>query len=164
MPNQLSDYTSNDEIRAVLGVSDDELADTTLDLPLYLLQLEMQIEGVAVGLIAEYFDSKAAVTPTPLQQRLVTVVQVFSAYATAKTLLSSLPLFAPRRITDGRAEVERFNDPFAMVREGVESYLDSLEDMLEALAIELGLILPPVKTVRSYAGISPLATNPVTNV
>lgn len=156
-------YTTFDSIRAVLGVSDEELDDATLALPLYHRSLIWDLETISETLDAAYLTALqlAPSGRSAVQQKLVDVVQVYSSYSTAKNLLTSLPLFAPRQITDGRAELERFPDLFAETRAGVEGGLATLRTRLTAVAAQMGLAtVAPVE--RSYTRGVTLAVDPVT--
>ena len=163
MPTALTDFASYDEIRAVLGVSDEELEDGTLALPLYLKLLQMDFGDLASTLEAQYLAAKALPTPSAAEQKLLDVVSVFSAYAISKHLLTSMPLFAPKRITDGRAETDRVTDPFEGVREGVNSTYQTLK---ARVLIALGNTGTPTTaaTDRVYFSAAGLTINPVTNV
>ena len=156
------DFTSYDEIRAVLGVSDEELEDVTLALPIYLQTLEFDLADVHPDAQSLYETTKAA-TPslTSAQQRLLNVTQVFSAYATAKTLLTSIALFAPKRITDGRAETDRVADPFEALREDVNVGFQTAKTRLLAALAGLGEVVNPA-TSRVYSTTAGLVSNPVT--
>lgn len=164
MATALTSFTSYDEIRAVLGVSDEELENETLGLPLYLRQLQLQLSGISPGLEAAY-DTAAALAGngTVQQQKLVLVMQVFSAYAIARILLTSLSLFAPKRITDGKAEFERIADPYQDLRGEVNDYYDDLLGQLKDAANDLDLPIG-LATLRSYILTAGLGYNPVTNV
>lgn len=162
----LTDYTSYNEVRAVLGVSDEELEDATLALPIYAQQLEIELESVYVSLPSMYDAIKAIVPPatkTSKEQKLFDIVQVFSAYATGKILLVSAPRFAPKRISDGRAEVERVSDPFATLRDDLDEALIALRTRLIAALEDLGVAFNPA-TARVYFGVAGLAVNPITNL
>lgn len=50
----ITDYTTYDDVRAVLGVSTDELEDTTLALETYASALLLDLEDVDVALPAAY--------------------------------------------------------------------------------------------------------------
>ena len=45
----LTDYTTYDTVRAVLGVAEEELEDATLGLPMYLQQLQKSMDGSLVN-------------------------------------------------------------------------------------------------------------------
>ena len=163
MPTALTDFATYDEIRAVLGVSDEELEDGTLALPMYLKLLQLDFGDIAGTLEAQYLAAKASITPSAAEQKLVDVVSVFSAYAISKHLLTSLPLFAPKRITDGRAETDRITDPFEGVREGVNSMCRVRESRVGAALAALGTSVT-VNPARTFFSVAGLAINPVTNV
>lgn len=158
----LQNFTSYDEIRSVLGVSEEELDDMTLALPMHLQTLQLELADIDSTLESQFLTSLDKSSRTTAEQKLVDVVQVYSAYAISKTLLTSLPLFAPRALTDGRAQFERVADPFAGVREGVEVMLAKLRNRIVAALADLGTEVATV-TVRSYFGTAGLATNPITN-
>ena len=158
-------YTTYDEVRAVLGVSDEELADVTLELPLYEQQLVLELESVYDSLPSMYIAIRTLdpASRTTKEQKLFDIVQVFSAYATGKILLVSAPRFAPKRITDGRAEVERVADPFATLRDDLEQTLITLRARLLAALVALDVVFTPA-TPRVYFGTAGLFTSPITNI
>lgn len=161
MPN-LTDFTSYDEIRAVLGVSDEELEDVTLALPLYSNTLSFDLFDISPTAESLY-QTIRALPPSSLtvpQQRFLSVAQVFSAYAVSRTLLTSIALFAPKRITDGRAETDRVTDPFKDLRDDVNAGYQSLKSRLVDALAGLGEVLTPA-TSRVYATTAGLATDPV---
>ena len=159
----LTDFASYDEIRAVLGVSDEELEDGTLALPMYLKLLQMEFGDLNADLESKYLDVKALANPTAKEQKLLDVVSVFSAYAIAFHLLTSMPLFAPKQITDGRASTDRIADPFEGVREGVNSTLATLKGRVLA-ALEAAGTSITATTSRTYFSVAGLAVNPITNL
>ena len=161
----MSPYTTYAEVRAVLGVSDEELEDATLSLPLYAQQLELELESVYVSLPSMYSGIQALdpALRTPQQQKLFDIVQVYSAYATGKILLVSAPRFAPKRISDGRAEVERVADPFATLRDDLEQTLTALRARLVRALEALDVVFSPVAG-RVYFGAAGLSINPITNI
>lgn len=157
----LLDYTSYDEIRAVLGVSDEELEDITLALPIYTQKLGFELSDISDTLESVYETAKTAPAPTAAQTKLLNSVQVFSAYAIAKHLLGSASLFAPRRIGDGRAETERVTDPFETLRDDVESGYLSLKQRVSSALVGLGEQVGAA-TSRTYAAIAGLPVDNVT--
>jgi len=157
----LTDFTSYADIRAVLGVAPEEIEDTTLALPLYYKELQFLLGDIEPTLEATYGTLLSQPSCTPQEQKVVDVLQVFSAYAVAKSLLTSLPLFSPQRVQDGRAEQQRFNDPFQDLRDGVDSSYLSLLARLKSALEGIGLS-PTAAVTRSYFTTSTLATDPVT--
>jgi hypothetical protein len=110
----LLDFTTYEDIRAALGVNDAELSDDTLALSLYSNNLAAELDDLSLTLVATY--RAAADLPeddrTDAQRRLVSNVQLFSTYTVAKQLSGSLPMFAPKSVSDSKAEISRFADPY----------------------------------------------------
>jgi hypothetical protein len=159
----LAQFTTPDEVRAVLGVAPEELRDEVLAMPMYLRQLQFALSDIDGTLESTYLTIAALASRTTAQQRLYDVMQVYAPYAVAKTLLTSVALFAPRRITDGRAETERVVDPFEDVREGVDAGLISLKDRLVSALAGVGTTVTTVTRVVTFSTSTGLAVNPVTN-
>ena len=160
----LQTFTTPDEIRAVLGVAVEEISDTTLELPVNLIQLQFELSDINSALESAYTASVSILpaSRTSAEQLLVNTVQVFSAYAVARSLLTSLATFAPIKITDGRAETGRSADPFESVREGVTATYESLKKRVSnAYQATLGGV--GAVTSRTYFAAAGLSVNPVRN-
>ena len=160
----LSDYTSPDQVRAALGVSDLELSDATLSLNIYEMQIRLDLEDISDTLADSYLVAAALPSDsrTTLQQKLVDLTQLFSTYSVSKNLLTSLKMFGPKRITDGRAETERF-DPMEEIKLGILANYSSIRNKLITVSIGIGNSTPPA-TVRTYVTVASLGTDPVTGV
>lgn len=160
----LDDYISFDEVRAALGVSDDEIEDTTLSLDLYAFHLVSELEGVSDTLIADYAAQKE--TPpggwTAIQTRFHQTLRVFCVYAVAKQALVSLPMFAPKEQTDGKAGVVRFAlDPYKSTIAGVNQAYDSARSRLAA-AYGAVVSIAPLVLSRPYMAVANPDYDPVT--
>lgn len=160
----LIDYTSYDEIRATLGVPEDELEDATLSLPLYENYLRMELDDLGNGDAVEKFATIALVpepSRTKAQQRLFELIQLYATYAVATQLASSLPLFSPKDISDGKAATGRFADgPYREVIKQNKDIYDRLRPKLEAAlaAVDSGA----ATTVdRTFFVVSSPSTDPV---
>lgn len=158
----LDTYMSYDEPRAVLGVSNEELEDATLALPLYAKQLGMDMEDLFAGLEDLYTEVKALPVKSVKQQKLLDVVSVYAIYAVSKNLLTSASLFAPRHITDGKAASDRVTDPFTDLRDGVDASLLTMKERVLKTVKALGNSVATV-TSRSYFAPSALTASSVTN-
>lgn len=159
----VTDYTTYNDIRAVLGISDEELEDETLALDVTSNRLDMLLGRVATGLPAAWSDAKAAVdagTPTTLQKRLVGCVQVWASYAVAGLMLTSMRMFAPKKLTDGKGEFDRFTDPWASMKEDIAGIQADTEATIRDILDELGELQAPV-TVRVFVGTAGLVENPI---
>lgn len=142
----LTTYTSYDEIRAVLGVSTEELEDSTLSLGMYAAALTAELEDINTGIPAQFITvaGMADIARTANQQRFFDSTRLFAAYAIAKQLGSSLPLFSPKDITDGKASVARFADsPY-------QTTLKEIKNMYEAARLRLG---------KAYDNLQSLSTS-----
>lgn len=105
----LTEYTSPDEVRAVLGADSREIPDSLLALDLYVSSLRIELRSIADALPAD-FDTVKGIdegTRTALQQTFWEGVKAFAPYAVAVQLASTLPLGIPKTITDGKASVTR---------------------------------------------------------
>lgn len=159
---QLTDFTSADAIRAIIGISVDEVSDTTLALPIYLQNLVLSLEDIYVDLPSVYMSYSALATKTVLEQKLIDIVQVFSAHQSGKFLFAG-SLFFPKTITDGRASVTRF-DISESLRDDIDKALVAIRRRLKLLLITLGLLPAEVSTNRNYFGVAGLAVDPITNL
>ncbi len=117
-------YTSPDDIRAVLGVSDEELEDATISLPVYALTLEAELRDIGPSLPAdlEVVRDKDSGLRTDDETWMLKAAQLFITFSIARQLTTGLPLFSPKEITDSKASVVRFAsnpyaDTIAMVRD-----------------------------------------------
>lgn len=160
----LLDFTSFDDIRAALGVSSEEIEDSALSLPLYEFNLVAEMEDVDDGLIAAYTAAKdvAEGSRTAAQRRLVQSTFMFATYAVAKQLTSTLPMFSPKEIGDGKAHMTRFLDPYKATIARVEQEFEKARTrVIEALAVvQSSSVVTPAP--RVFIAISSPSTDPVT--
>lgn len=161
----LTKYTTYDEIRAVLGVTDEELEDSTLSLGVYSSALDMELDDVDSG-IAGLFDVVANLDEairTTDQQKFYGGVRLFATYAVARQLSSSLPLFSPKDITDGKAGISRFSDsPYKTTIRDVKEQFSRLKQRLTLLYDTLQLTSTATVTLTGLSVTSPI--DPVTGL
>jgi len=162
----ITTYTEYDEVRAILGVDDEELLDATIALDIYDTHLVGELEDINLILPSDYavIAAIAASARTQTQQRFYSATRLFAAYAIAKHLSSALPMFGPKDITDGKAGVSRFADaPYKAVIAAIKAEYDRLRPRLETAyaAISSG---STSTTARVYFAKTGLATDPVTGV
>ena len=156
------DYTTYDEIRAVLGVSTDELEDSTLALGLYLSNLIGELEDIDTSLPGDYAVVAALSSRSALQQRFYEGTRLFAAYAVAKQLGSGLPLFGPKDITDGKASTSRFADsPYKETLKAVSAYYERTRGKLESAYADLNAGSKTTVARTLFVGGQP-SSNPVT--
>lgn len=163
----LTKYVQYEEVRAVLGLSTTELPDATLALPMYETQLVLSLEGVGLAVPETYnticeigVDSRSAD-----ETRFYDLTRLYSAYAVARSLLTSQQQLTASRLTDGRAEFQRNVVSWEDIKDGIDQALTALGFRLNAALLVL------VPTEEERASVIPvltsavgLATNPVTNV
>lgn len=136
----LTDFTSYDDIRAVLGVSTFELSDETLGLEVYEMYLTSEMEDIAADLLTSYATvvTTAEASRTPAQAKFFRQTRLFATYATAKQLTASLPMFGPKETSDGKASVSRFADsPYRDVVKRIGQEYDRLKERLESAYLGL---------------------------
>lgn len=122
----LADYTTNNAIRLLLGVSDDELEDDMLAEQTVLDNLQIELADIDAGLDAAYQAALAAAPQAPAQLDLCAKVRLFTTSAVAIQFLPSLPLLAPRTITHDKDMTQRnldaYKDTQARVRDAYDRY------------------------------------------
>lgn len=160
----LLDYTTYDEVRATLGVSDAEISDDTLALPMYSSNLNIELGDVSLNLVAQ-FKAVKAIDPasrTEEQQRLYEAVSLFAALTVARQCCGSLPMFGPKSISDSKTEVSRFSD--SPYKETIKSIKANWELYKQRTAAALAAVLSSSTTVRRRTAmvVSSLSTDPVT--
>lgn len=160
----LSSYTSFDDIRAALGVSEDEIEDGTLLLPLYENKLLSEFEDISPSL-AEDFLLLPSSGRTAIQDKFARNVQMFATYAVAKHLTISLPLFSPKDISDSKALQSRYaSSPYKDTIAGIFEEYGSLKSRLDSVYSVIKSTTVTVFRPRVYFAVSSLQPDPVTGV
>jgi len=156
--------TSYQDIRAVLGVSEDEISDDTLALTTWVTGLTLELLEVAALLPAQYTTvaAIAAGARTADQQWFYDLTRLYATYAVAKQLSSGLPLFSPKNITDGKASIGRFSD--SPYKETIKAVQAGYERYQVALASAYSVVAAvSVTTVsRPWFSVASPNTDPVT--
>lgn len=159
----VTDYTTYAEIRAVLGVAEEELEDETLALPIYGTMLDEDLLDLNAGLPANYATLKALPTPNTDQSRFLSLVSAWSSYEVADQLLGALAMFGPKIIQSDKDSAERITDPYAALREQVPAVLSRLEGRILAL---YAILFPgnpaPVPVTAINVVNAGLAVDPIT--
>lgn len=107
-----TDYTSPDEVRAVLGISAKEVSDDKIATTVNLTTLLEALYKLAPTLQADFATAYAAAPRSAAQARFVLLVETFCAYTVAVAMIPGLPLNAPQIITDGKTAMNRVANPF----------------------------------------------------
>lgn len=111
------------DIRALLGVSVDELEDETICLLVYERNLEESLIDIDEDIIDDYQAVVATATAsrTKEQRRFFNAFQTYATYHVADDLTGALPQFSPKVIGDSKAQMQRHaNDPYLLTTEAVK--------------------------------------------
>ena len=161
---QLTTVTSYAEVRAVLGVSDEELEDSTLGLSIYDTEVDIRVDQVSASAATVY----ATVSALPEgdrsadQERYYKVYRLLCSYLFAEALFKSMPMFSYKNVTDGKAEVSRF-ESLETVERGIKAGVNTARLRLTELLAALGFGTTGVSRTPVFLASTGLAVNPVTN-
>jgi hypothetical protein len=161
----LTDYTTPDTVRAILGVSLLEIADAIVLNPVYAVMMTERIADLDPGLDAEFKELPAdPAARTTNQQRFSDLMQTIVAYFLAQQLMKSVKMFAPQLIQDNKTQMARVADPYADLRDSVVGTLSYLSERTLAVYQLLNPTLPVIlPQKRVFAVNSPIGFDPVTN-
>lgn len=157
----ITTFTSYDDIRAALGVSDEELGDETLALQLYEDTLLADLEDISLDLPDTYATVSAEATPTAVQSRFLREVRSFSTYAVARQLLPGLPMFGVKSVEDGKARMERFAEAYRATTKTVNDEYDKCKNRLTQALASVS-ISGTVSVSRSYMSVVSPVSDPIT--
>jgi hypothetical protein len=161
----LTDYSSYQEIRSILGVSATELPDDVLNQPSYSTLLLLALEDVSVNIPTVYATVAALpeLSRTAAQQRFYLLARLFASYTLSLTATASMPLFAVTQLSDGRAEFQRQDNSYKDVIDAIKGMHGSIKEKL-ALAYSVLYPLDTLYTQSSFDFMvaSTLGTDPVT--
>lgn len=143
--NKVLDYIPTfADVRALLGVSSDELEDDDIDVRVFVRMLELDLRALSASLMSEYItiQSKSRSMRSTTEQQLFEAVQTYATFHVADQLCSSLPQFSPKTISDGKAFAQRHADsPYKVTIDGVaRGKLLATESLKAALGEFLGSI------------------------
>ena len=155
------DFTTCDEVRAVLGVSAEELDDDVIGLPLYDRLLRQHFREVGTSAYATILSLTSSASLTEAEESLIDLAGVFATYALACELAKSMPNFSPRLISDGKANINRHDQAFRLVIAAVKNSLEDCRRKLsEAFTAYQGAAASPVLTYGGFVSVG-LASDPV---
>lgn len=159
----LTDYTSFDEVRAALGVEVEELDDSTLELTLYADVLQVELEEVDIGLPATYDAVQAQSSQSEEDLRFLQAAHLFATYAVAKHLGTTLPLFSPEQVTDGKSAMRRSQDtPYQKVIDAVGREYARFRGRLEQAYGVINSSTAAPRVAKTYFGVVTPASDPIT--
>lgn len=148
------DYTTPTSIRAIIGVSDDEISDATIEDVVYSVMLNEALIDLSPTLVADYTTVKAILTPSADQTRFLNLVNTWCAYQVASQLMTSLELFAPKEIKSEKDAFTRIDDPYKDIEANIIQILSTLGTRILKL---YAVLFPSQSTPTSTAIVSALA-------
>lgn len=157
----LTEYTTFKDIRAALGVSEEEIDDETLGLAIYETLLNEDLLAVDPLLVSTWLALPVIDSRNAAQLRLGSLVGLYSTYAVAYRLTDSVELFGFLKVADGRASTERTTEAFNNLRNNILAMLLRVRALLLAA---LQVVVPgTVITATSFSWVSStgIATDPV---
>ena len=154
----ITDYTTYDDIRAVLGVEDDELLDATIGLSVYENTLSLALAATSGVLspstetrdLAEQYEYISGLgSPTDDETQMLLTIENYACYIVAAALASSLPMFAPKIQSDGKSTLTRFasEETYKSAQRGIWEMIAKIKgDFIELFGgtIETGSLLVAV--------------------
>lgn len=157
-------YTTYEDVRAVLGISEDDLEDAALDLGVYEGDLSLALTEISEGLPALYVTKKAIAegSRTADEQKFVLLVSRFATYQVARQSGAAI-LMGAQKITDGKAEMLRFTSAYKDLLDRIEAEYARVRQLLVDIFATLtggGTVANPSATL--LVGAKP-AVDRVTN-
>jgi len=154
----LTDYVSFDSVRAALGVSEKEIPDEALNLDIYSLFVQSELDEISETLRSE-FEGITSPGSTDDEKATYDSVRVFSAYAVAYKVSDSLPNASPKTIVEGKASLSRHADsPYKSVIIEVRKSYIYWKKILENLIDDTDL----TSVVTTLMSVSSPQSDPVT--
>lgn len=130
----ISLYTTYDDVRAILGVSDKELEDAALGQRVYADSLELDLIEIGATL-PEFITQTEAIhlaSRSFEQRQFLRLVEQFATYSVARKAGSALAM-SPKTVSDGKASFSRFADsPYKQTLELIDREYYRLRAMLAA--------------------------------
>lgn len=160
----ITTYTTYAEIRSILGVSNEEVPDEELSLPIWSLLLDDKLTDLSESVATNFTTLKAIpeVDRTTPQKKFLATASLYASYVVAQELLTALPMFGFKQVTDGKAEQERF-DRWDDLKSGVQKGFSAMRLKLRlALAAVDPSYSTPLPVSGTFIVTTGLATDPVT--
>lgn len=159
----LADYTTFAEIRAALGVSDEEIDDETLGLEVYEIRLEEDLRALSTLALSTWLALPDVDTRTADEARFGRLFKLYVTYAVAYGLTDNAELFGFLKVADGRASTERTVKAFENLRANLAGRVTSFGKLLlEALSTIVPAVPAPVNEFPLWVSSTGTATDPVT--
>lgn len=159
----LTEYTSADEVRAVIGVDAIELPDATVYLPVFSQVLHIRLAGFSgtvgttTGSATSIFDALSVQeTLTDGEEIFILTVKQLATYIVAEACCSGLSMFALKSDSDGKATQSRFSSE--------ATFKDVVKNIQQRLASLAGALDSTLGNATEYAVGGLSAIQPITDV
>jgi hypothetical protein len=162
----ITTYCSCAQVRAILGVSIEEVSDAIIELPLYSLTLSEELYDIGPSFETNYAIVKALPSPTIAQARFLLLADAYASYKVAFSLLGALPMFAPKDQGDNKTTMARVADPFKNLKENIVQATNYMKSRLVNSYSSLYATDTEAYSIVKQINIGAVgtATNPVTGV
>lgn len=160
----ITTYTSGDQVRALLGVTAKELPDVTIQLEVFDSGLSEDLLEVVSDLESKFaiVDAIPANSRNAKEARLWRTVRAFATVAVARRVGTALPMFGPKDISDGKANISRFSDsPYKATMTSIESEFGLAKTRLISAYADYNSSSNP-RQKRTFFIATGLAVDPVT--
>lgn len=160
----LLDYTTYADIRAALGVSEEEIDDATMGLDIHLTLLEADLDDLSPELLVTWNALPAPDVRSTPEAKFAAMLKLYSTYAVAFNLLGSAELFGFLKVGDGRASTERVPEAYVSLKTSVTAmYMRLRARLLGALQVLVpGAVVLTATSVSFISAVS-IASDPVAN-
>lgn len=161
----VTDLTDSDLVRAVLGVSEEELENTTIESTIFGARLTEDMYALNASMPGDFETIVDLPVPSALQTRFLNLVEAWASYTVASYLLESISMFAPKEIEASRDRFARVEDPYSQLKADVTRALATVTSRLLAVYAQLDPVTPVTAAEElTYATTIDLGTDPVTGV
>lgn len=159
----LADYTTFAEIRAALGVSDEEIDDETLGLELYEIRLEEDLRALSPVALSTWSALPGVDSRTADETRYGRLFKLYATYSVAYGLTDNAELFGFLKVADGRASTERTAKAFDNLRMNLAGRVTTFGNLLvDALSTLVPAVPAPLNEFPLWVSSTGTATDPVT--
>lgn len=129
------------DVRAVLGVADEELSDETLGLMVYRNYLNNVLTGIygtyPTETVEGVRDLTALFTALDNTDEMYGLIQLLSVYVVADCVAGNLPMIGVKTKTEGKSVITRhspesvYQDTRKAIKENLGMYVASIKDLFD---------------------------------
>ena len=158
----LSAYATAEEVRQALGITDLEFPDASLTTASYTRALQRALSSITgsfvgstttTGTLIDIFEALSdIVSPTADEELMLFLIKDFAVLTLAVEILPTLSMIATRRLSDGKASVERFTTgevDSQSVSERVRAKYNSIISNIQAALGTAATAAIPILIVRA---------------